>query len=105
MDGVDHLPEQLLARSPQVAERLRQAVLGPLEDHEPRSRADLLGTLETFVACDRDRQRAAKRLRVHPNTLDYRLRRIQGITGLNLASSFDLVLVSLALMQRGAKLA
>jgi DNA-binding PucR family transcriptional regulator len=102
MDGVHHLPEQLLASSPQVAERLREAVLGPLEDYAPRGRADLLGTLETFVACDRDRRRAAARLQVHPNTLDYRLRRIQGLTGLNLGSSSDLVLVCLALMQRGA---
>jgi hypothetical protein len=97
----DHLPELLLAGSPRIGERLRRRALGPLEDYAERRRADLLETLRTFVACDLDRRSAAKRLHVHPNTLDYRLRRVEELTGLRLSSTSDLVLTCLALKHRG----
>jgi hypothetical protein len=97
----DHLPELLLARSPRIGERLRRRALGPLEEYAQRRRANLLETLRTFVACDLDRRRAAERLHVHPNTLDYRLRRVEELTGLRLSSTSDLVLTCLALTQRG----
>jgi DNA-binding PucR family transcriptional regulator len=80
---------------------LRRLALGPLEDYAERRRADLLETLRTFVACDLDRRRAAERLHVHPNTLDYRLRRVEELTGLRLSSTSDLVVTCLALKQRG----
>src|SRR3954451_21338006 len=96
----DQLPELLLASAPRIAERVRRRALGPLEDHSIRGRADLLETLRTFVSCNLDRRRAAKRLHVHPNTLDYRLRRVEELTGLRLGSTSDLVLICLALKQR-----
>jgi DNA-binding PucR family transcriptional regulator len=37
---------------------------------------------------------------VHPNTLDYRLRRAEELTGLELGKADDLMLVALALKQR-----
>ena len=95
----DHLPEVLLARSPRIAERLRRRALGPLEAHASRRRVDLLETLHTFLACDLDRRRAAKRLQVHPNTLDYRLRRVEELTGLRVSRPADMVLISLALIE------
>ena len=97
----DQLPELLLACAPRVAERVRRRALGPLEDYATRGRADLLETIQTFVSCDLDRRRAANRLHVHPNTLDYRLRRVEELTGLRLGSTSDLVLICLALKQRG----
>jgi PucR-like helix-turn-helix protein len=95
----DHLPELLLAGSPRIAERLRRRALARLEDYAARSRANLLETLDTFVACDLDRRRAAKRLHVHPNTLDYRLRRVEELTGLRLSRVSDMVLICLALKE------
>src|SRR4051812_40503923 len=95
----EHLPELLLASSPRIAQRVRRRALGPIEAYAARSRADLLETVDTFVACDLDRRRAAKRLHVHPNTLDYRLRRVEELTGLRLSRAADLVLICLALMQ------
>jgi sugar diacid utilization regulator len=96
----DHLPELLLVRSPQLAEALERLALGPLQDYAERRSADLLETLETFMACDLDRRRAAELLHVHPNTLDYRLRRVEELTGLSLARPRDLTMVSLALRKR-----
>ena len=95
----EHLPELLLIRSPRLAERLRQRALGPLDDYAPRRRANLLESLRTFVECDFDRREAAARLKVHPNTLDYRLRRVETLTGLKLARTSDMVLICLALSQ------
>lgn len=96
----DFLPELLLTRSPQLGAAIERRALGPLEDYSERRSADLLATLGVFVDCELDRRRAAERLHVHPNTLDYRLRRVEELTGLSLARPRDLTLVCLALQQR-----
>jgi hypothetical protein len=94
------LTELLLARSPRLARLARQRVLGPLENHRDSRSADLVATLATFVECELDRRGAAARLHVHPNTLDYRLRRISDLTGLELGRPEDITTVTLALKQR-----
>ena len=101
MELDDHLPELLLAGSPRLAERLRRRALGPLEDYASRRRSDLLETLATFVSCNLDRRAAAAVLEVHPNTLDYRLRRAEQLTGLSLSSMSDRLLICLALTASG----
>jgi DNA-binding PucR family transcriptional regulator len=98
----DYLPELLLARSPQLGTALERRVLGPLEDYaERRSAADLLDTLAVMMRVGLDRRTAAEELHVHPNTLDYRLRRVEELTGLDLSLPDDLALVALALKHRG----
>ena len=94
------LPEMLLARSPRVGRRLSRRVLGPLEEYAERRSTDLTETIEAFVECGHDRRATAKRLHVHPNTLDYRLRRIGELTQLDTGSPDDLMLLALALKQR-----
>lgn len=96
----DFIPELLLARSPALAALVVRRVLGPLEDYAERRSADLLETLETFVEWELDRRRAAEQLHVHPNTLDYRLKRVEELTGLRPAAPEDLLLITLALKQR-----
>jgi hypothetical protein len=96
----DHLPELLLARSPQLGAALARRALGPLEEYAVKGSVDLLATLEVFMEVQLDRRAAAERLHVHPNTLDYRLRRIEELTGLELGRPHDLALMSLALKQR-----
>jgi sugar diacid utilization regulator len=92
--------ELLLARAPDLAGRLTESVLGPLEIYAERRSSDLLETLEVFLACALDRRQAAQRLHVHPNTLDYRLRRIAELTGLEPGRPRDLALLELAMAQR-----
>jgi DNA-binding PucR family transcriptional regulator len=90
----DHVLEILLGRSPQLAVRLRESVLGPLAEHD---RGELALSLRAMIACRLDRTAASKALHVHRNTLAYRLRRIEEITGLNLDSPRDLACVYMAL--------
>jgi hypothetical protein len=96
----EHVSELLLARSPRLASMLRERALGALERHSPRRGSDLLETLEIFLDSQLDRRKAAKRLHVHPNTLDYRLRRVEELTGLRVSRPEDLMLMALALKQR-----
>jgi hypothetical protein len=96
----DLLPELLLARSPRLASLLERRALGPLEEYAERRSSDLVETLMAFLAVDLDRRAAAEHLHVHPNTLDYRLRRIGELTGLDLGRVDDLVLLALAARAR-----
>ncbi|WP_324198091.1 helix-turn-helix domain-containing protein [Nocardia beijingensis] len=52
--------------------------LAPLMDYP-----DLVETLRVHIGNELSRQRTARRLNVHPNTVDYRLRRIAELTGLD----------------------
>lgn len=63
---------------PGVGQRHLQRLLDPL-----RRIPDLLPTLEVFVSTEANRKKAAKQLVVHPNTVDYRLKRIEQITGID----------------------
>lgn len=92
--------ELLLARSPRLATQIRRRVLGALEEYAERRGSDLVETLEAFLDSGLDRRAAAQRLHVHPNTLDYRLRRATELTGLDLGRTDDLALTVLALKQR-----
>jgi hypothetical protein len=96
----DFLPELLLARSPRIGGIVRRRALGPLESYAERRGSDLLDTLEAFIDSGLDRRAAAETLHVHPNTLDYRLKRAEELTGLSPGRPQDLLLLSLALKQR-----
>jgi hypothetical protein len=96
----EFLPELLLARSPHLASMLEGRVFGPLEAAAERGGADLLATLDAFLAAALDRRAAAEALHVHPNTLDYRLRRIEEQTGLRFADPDAVMLMALAIRRR-----
>ncbi|MEU6766356.1 helix-turn-helix domain-containing protein [Streptomyces sp. NPDC046853] len=68
------------------------ALLSPL-----REGPDLPATLRTYFAANLDRRETASRLHVHPNTVDYRLRRIATLTGLDLTAHTDLLTLRAAL--------
>ena len=63
-----------------------------------RSGAGLLRTLQTWFACDESSAAAAAALAIHRNTLDYRLRRIEALIGLNLARSEDRLLLYVSVL-------
>ncbi|MBE3001933.1 helix-turn-helix domain-containing protein [Nocardiopsis sp. HNM0947] len=67
-------------------------LLSPGLDHP-----DLLPTLRSFLDSDLNRRSTATRLGVHPNTVDYRLRRLTRRTGLDLARNHDRMLARAAL--------
>lgn len=63
---------------PGVGRKHLKKILDPL-----RRVPDLLPTLEAFVSTEANRKKAATQLVVHPNTVDYRLKRIEQITGID----------------------
>ncbi|MDT3398977.1 helix-turn-helix domain-containing protein [Streptomyces sp. B1866] len=73
------------------------ALLDPLAD-----KPELLETLHTFMAGPIDRRQTAASLRVHPNTVDYRLRKVAALTGLDTSRPADLPTIRAALAARRA---
>jgi hypothetical protein len=90
----DHLLEILLEHSPRLLARVRARVLAPLAGDE---HGELAHTLRTLISCRLDRTAASAALHIHRNTLAYRLKRIEEITGLDLGSPRDLTCVYVAL--------
>jgi Purine catabolism regulatory protein-like family/PucR C-terminal helix-turn-helix domain/GGDEF-like domain len=93
--------ELLLATVPgSVLESFRQRMLGPLVAYDQRHRAELLPTLREFLACSGSWNVCAATMYVHVNTVRYRIRRIEELTGRNLSSLDDQVDFFLALRIR-----
>ncbi|MBL1080200.1 helix-turn-helix domain-containing protein [Nocardia sp. 2] len=59
---------------------------------------DLIDTLQSHVAANFDRRKTATTLGVHRNTVDYRLRRIKDLTGLDPHNNSDLLRLQSALI-------
>jgi purine catabolism regulator len=71
----------LLPRTPAEARVLVSRILSPLLSHDAEHGTDYVHTLRVVLRVDRSWQRAAAELNVHKQTLGYRIRRIEQITG------------------------
>jgi sugar diacid utilization regulator len=78
-------------------DRFARQTLGPLLDYDSAHGTCLVPTLAAYLAEDCTAHRAAKRLYVHPKTMQYRMQRIQELTGLQLCNQEDLFQMQLAL--------
>jgi PucR family transcriptional regulator, purine catabolism regulatory protein len=67
-------------------ERLINSALGALIEYDDGHQTDLVRSLRCYLEHERSLREAAACLYVHPNSLAYRLRRIEEITGRRLAS-------------------
>ena len=88
---------RLLLQVPDLGElrAFATSVLGDLvRDREHR--ADLVGTLIEWFRCNGSPQRTARELHVHPNTVTYRIRRVEEIAGLRLDHYRDRLMAQLA---------
>ena len=93
--------ELLLATVPvSVLRSFRERLLGPLLAYDDQHRAELLPTLREFLACSGSWNACAVRLYVHVNTVRYRIRRIEELTGRDLSRLDDQVDFFLALRIR-----
>ncbi len=72
-------------------------VLGALRQSDLKRSTDLILTLRTYLANDCRADVSAQELFVHKNTISQRLRRIEKLTGLSLASPSDVLQFSAAL--------
>jgi DNA-binding PucR family transcriptional regulator len=75
----------LLASAPEAGSAFARAVLGSVLAQPSVDREVLLGTLRTWFARGGSASAAAAQLYVHRNTVRYRLRRIEELTGRSLA--------------------
>lgn len=71
-----------------------------LEEDKNRSGFSLVETVEAFLDCGGDAGRTAKKLHIHVNTLNYRLRRIAERTGLDLTDGRERLALHLELKLR-----
>ena len=93
--------ELLLATVPgSVLRSFRDRLLGPLLAYDDRHRAELLPTLREFLACSGSWNACAAKMYVHVNTVRYRIRRIEELTGRDLSRLDDQVDFFLALRIR-----
>ena len=90
---------RLLLQVPDLAELRSFAddVLGALTRADRDRRAGYLATLACYLRENNSPQRAARFLHVHPNTVAYRVKRIEEITGLSLDSYRDRLSTQVAL--------
>jgi purine catabolism regulator len=76
------------------------SLLGPIEQGEGHYGGELMRSLEAFIECNGQWEAAARRLYCHRHTLRYRIRKIEELTGRDLASARDRIEFWLALRGR-----
>ncbi len=87
----------LLATAPDAVATVARSVLGPVLALPAVECDVLLGTLRTWFAEDGATSVAAAKLPVHRNTVRYRLRRLEELTGRSLARPTGIAELHLAL--------
>ncbi|GAA5045916.1 hypothetical protein HNP84_002529 [Thermocatellispora tengchongensis] len=88
----------LLATVPDDVRRTFAArLLEPLFDYDRRHQSELVRTLGTFLECAGSWNACAERMHVHVNTVRYRIRRVEELTGRDLSTMTDRVDMFLAL--------
>jgi len=90
---------RLLLQVPDLAELRSFAaeILGKLGGQDHQRGAELISTLACYFRENGSPQRTARALHVHPNTVAYRIRRIQEITGIQLDNYRDRLMAQVAL--------
>ncbi|MFE2419838.1 PucR family transcriptional regulator [Streptomyces hokutonensis] len=91
----DFLPQLLLAHSPELADAVTRRVFGPLTCGDNGA---LTATLACLAENQFDNASATAALHLHRNTLLYRIRQIEKLTGLALQRHSDRALVWLAVV-------
>ena len=84
-DDSDGFLPRTLSESRQTVAR----ILGPLLAYDQEHDTELIRTLRTYLECDRSPKQAAAVLFVHGQTVNYRLNRIQELTGRSMRSTGD----------------
>lgn len=95
-DIVERLPEAVLARSPEITRLLVEETIGPLLQVSGVTRKVLLETLVAVMRNGGSATQAAEELVCHRNTVIYRVKRIEELTGRSLDSPRDRLLLALA---------
>ncbi|MFJ9776224.1 PucR family transcriptional regulator [Kitasatospora sp. NPDC101157] len=86
---LDSLDGLLRGIPPEVTAAFHARLLAPLTAHDAENGVSLLDTLAVFLDHDGSWARTAESLHIHVNTVHYRIRRIEELTGRNLARLRD----------------
>jgi len=84
-DGSPSFLPRTLAESALTAD----LVLGRLIEYDREQGTELIKTLQAYLECDRSPSRASKMLFIHTQTVNYRMARIQELTGRSMRSTGD----------------
>jgi DNA-binding PucR family transcriptional regulator len=87
-------------QSPEALGAFAQEVLGPLVKYAESRETPLLATLEALAGARWIRRAAARDLGIHINSINYRIERIESLTGLSLDDPETRVAVAIALRAR-----
>jgi sugar diacid utilization regulator len=87
----------LVAAAPEESAEIAHRMLRPIFALPPAERAVLLGTLDTWVRNDGSMKSSAAELHCHPNTVRYRLQRVQSELHISLSDPEALALLVVAL--------
>lgn len=75
-----------------------QEVIEPLNEYDRKHHMDLVNSLFIYFEENCNAMKTAKRLFIHRNTLDYRLKKIEEITSKNLDNSYDRLTLQLGVI-------
>ena len=81
----------------QSMESMVEHALGPILDADATKGTEYVRTLDAYLACDRHLEQSANVLHVHPNTVRYRLSKVQDMLHVNLHDVDARFLLELAL--------
>lgn len=85
---------------PDALRAFADAMLAPLDRYDGDHRGELISSLQAFLQHNARWETAASALFVHRHTLRYRMRKVEELSGRDLASSFDRMEFWLALRAR-----
>ncbi len=85
---------------PDALRAFADAMMAPLDTYDRDHNGELTGSLQAFLQHNARWETAASELYVHRHTLRYRMRKVEELTGRDLASSFDRMEFWLALRAR-----
>ncbi|MFY7066623.1 PucR family transcriptional regulator [Nocardiopsis changdeensis] len=92
----DHLLALLLSRDPALLSAMARSRLAPLAELRPHQRERMAQTLLAWLEAGSNANEAAERLHIHPQTVRYRMRRLEELFGARLrdpGERFELELV------------
>ncbi|WP_019632992.1 PucR family transcriptional regulator [Actinomadura atramentaria] len=79
--SADHLPSLVVLRAGELIDDAATTRLAPLKDLAPAQRDRLTETLQALLENNFNAAQASRRLRVHPQTVRYRLRQLEDLFG------------------------
>lgn len=94
----ERLPQVLMAANRPIADRIRSRALGDLIAAPLDKQESLLETLGRWFANNRSTSETAAEMHCHRNTVVYRLKQIEDLTGCRLDDGDDQMLLRLALL-------